>query len=126
MRHLRNSVTIRLIVTLLCLSFSSSYAGDSERISHLEKEVEELKVKIKSIEKILSPKTSQNPISTSEGWKNISNWRMLKSGMNYEDVRTVLGEPQRIDGGNVAYWIYSNSGRVIFVRDKVTSWEEPR
>ena len=126
MQYLRPIATIKLLVAILCLSFSNSYAGDSERISRLEKEVEELQGKIKSIEKILTQKSTQNSIATSEGWKNISNWRSLKNGMSYEEVRAILGEPQRIDGGEVAFWRYPNQGRITFMQDKLYSWVEPR
>jgi hypothetical protein len=45
--------------------------------------------------------------------------------MSMEDVRSLLGEPEKIDGGSVAFWYYPRSGEVMFVSGKLTSWKEP-
>ncbi len=66
------------------------------------------------------------PVQTGDGWKALTNWRSLKSGMSPSDVRAVLGEPDRVKGGDVAFWYYTNGGNVTFISDKVTSWTEPR
>jgi hypothetical protein len=63
---------------------------------------------------------------TGEGWKSVSNWRKLKTDMEYDEVRMILGEPHRIDGGGVARWYYQNGGKATFIGDKLQSWEEPR
>lgn len=64
-------------------------------------------------------------VGASDGWKYLQNWHTLKNGMGYEDVRSILDEPSKVDGGSVAYWYYQNNGRVIFIREKIQSWEEP-
>jgi hypothetical protein len=114
--------------TLLLVTVSfSSVASDSDRITQLEKEVKELKIRLTTLE---SPQSNtsgnQKPASSSEGWKSVANWRSLRIGMEPEYIRKLLGEPSRIDGGTVAFWVYPNSGEVTFVREQVTQWREPR
>ena len=116
------------LVAYLLATFSiSSFASDSDRITQLEKEVQELKIRLTNLESPSNkPQTSQRYSNLSDGWKNIANWRMLKKGMSYDDVRGTLGEPIRIDGGNFTYWTYSNRGSVTFYNDRLDSWTEPR
>lgn len=106
---------------------SNSYAQDGERIDKLEKEMQEIKARLSRLE--ASPRNQSNaqePVTSSEGWKSIANWRKLTNGMSTSDVRKILGEPQRIDGGNVAFWTYQNRGQVTFMDEKLYSWKEPR
>jgi hypothetical protein len=119
--------TITIIVFLSLGIAFNSYADDSDRIDQLEKEVQELKVRISKIESLLSnPNAAQEVVTSSEGYKSIANWRKLTTDMGYSDVRKILGEPQRVDGGSIAEWYYPNGGTVIFLRDKAWKWREPR
>jgi len=54
------------------------------------------------------------------------NWRKLYKDMSTSDVQKILGEPHRVDGGNLASWHYQNGGRVVFYEGKVDHWREPR
>ena len=117
---------IAIILLSLGVTFNS-YADDSDRIDQLEKEVQELKVRISKIESLLSnPNAAQEVVTSSEGYKSIANWRKLTTDMGYSDVRKILGEPQRVDGGSIAEWYYPNGGTVIFQRNKAWQWREPR
>jgi len=42
------------------------------------------------------------------------------------DVRGLLGEPQRVDGGDIANWYYPNRGSVGFFLGKLNRWQEPK
>jgi len=118
--------TLLLAIVLTLTSFSS-FANDSERITQLENQVNELKLRIQKLESF-PPNASnqQKQVVANEGAKSIANWRKLNRGMSYNDVRGLLGEPLRIEGGGVAYWMYSNNGRVTFVMDTLSSWNEPQ
>jgi hypothetical protein len=116
-----------LLAIVLTLTTFSSFANDSERITQLENQVNELKLRIQKLENPQSNASNQQKqVVANEGAKSIANWRKLNRGMSYNDVRGLLGEPLRIEGGGVAYWMYSNNGRVTFVRDTLSSWNEPQ
>jgi hypothetical protein len=120
---MKNSLVVCLLLTL---SFGSM-ASDSDRITQLEKEVQELKARLRVLETPApKPIVNNKPTTSTEGWKSLANWRSLKSGMSYDEVRAILGEPTRIAGGNLAFWYYPNRGDVTFREDKLTNWVEPR
>jgi len=102
-------------------------AQDSERITALEKEVQELKVRLSKLE--ASPDASEKkppPAAPSEDVASLSNWKKLKTDMTTSEVRAILGEPIRIDGAAFVSWHYKNGGQVRFVTGRVERWSEPR
>jgi len=113
---------IRTIAIIGFLSLAvpfSSYANDSDRISQLEKELQEIKLRLAKLESLLSdPSKAQEVVASAEGWKSIVNWRKLRTGMDPSDVRKILGEPHRVKGGKFARWFYENDGMVHFYEDK--------
>lgn len=106
----------------------SCFASDSDRITQLEKEVQDLKHRLTQLEAPPSSSTTrQKPVVASSGdWKILANWRSLKKGMSYEEVRALLGEPARIQGGDMTYWFYPSQSGVTFYKDKLDFWTEPR
>jgi len=117
-----------IIIGLLSLVVAfNSYAQDSDRIDQMEKDIQELKLQVSRLESLLShPSLAQEILPSGEGWKSIVNWRKLSPGMNTSDVKKILGEPYRVDGGDIAAWYYKNHGRVYFYEQKVDRWMEPR
>ena len=102
-------------------------AQDSERITALEKEVQELKVRLSRLE--ASPDASEKkpaPAAPSEDVASLSNWKKLKTDMTTSQVRAILGEPIRIDGAAIVSWHYKNGGQVRFITGRVERWTEPR
>ena len=117
-----------IVIGLLSLVVAfNSYAQDSDRIDQLEKEIQVLKLRVLTIESLISnPSLTQEVVPSGEGWNSVANWRKLSTDMNYNDVRKILGEPYRVDGGNMVIWYYKNDGRVVFIEGKVHEWTEPR
>lgn len=133
--------TIAMIVFLSLGVAFNSYADDSDRIDQLEKQVQELKLRVSKLETLLNksnatpskpvtklskPDANKNVITSGDGWKSISSWKKLFSGMSHKDVRKILGEPSRTRGGEYfETWNYPNSGYVIFKYGKVFRWTGP-
>lgn len=118
----------KLLITVLLSAFvSCAYAQDA-RISQLEKDVQELKARVARLENPSSAAPSANaaPVASADGWKQIANWRKLSKDMSMWDVRGILGEPARQDGGNFTNWFYPNRGVVTFYESKLYMWQEPR
>jgi hypothetical protein len=118
---------LALAISLSVMPFSS-FASDSDRIAQLEKEVQELKVRLIKIEMPQNATSNQHrSIASTDGWKFLANWRSLKQGMSYDDVRVVLGEPEKVRAsGPLTYWYYSNRSEVNFYQDRLDGWTEPR
>ena len=111
---------------LIAVAFNAN-AQDIDRINQLEKEVREINIRLSKLESLLSnPGKPHEHVTPGEGWKSIMNWRKLTTDMDYSDVQKTLGEPQRVDGGQVAHWYYQNGGNVTFMGGKVYQWSEPR
>ena len=111
---------------LLAVAFNSN-AQDSDRIDQLEKEIQEIKLRLLKLESLLSnPSKAQELVKSSEGWKSVMNWRKLTTGMSTSDVQEILGAPHRVDGGTFTTWYYQNRGEVFFYDGKVDRWMEPR
>jgi outer membrane protein assembly factor BamE (lipoprotein component of BamABCDE complex) len=117
-------LAIAVIISLVT-SFSS-YAHDSDRIEQLEKDAQKTKQRLSILESKLQNKNAvKGHVITGDGWESIANWRKLTTGMNTSAVQKILGEPQRVEGGNIARWYYENGGRVMFYEGKLDGWSEP-
>ena len=109
----------RLLLALLLIPVA--HAHDADRIDQLER-------RIQAIETQLSELTSSQvqPFKTGEGWKSLNNWRSLRRGMRPIEVREILGDAHRVDGGYFTHWHYQNGGVVIFANEEVKEWTEPQ
>jgi len=114
-------------IGLLGMAAFSAHAQNDPRVDRLEAEVRDLQLRLSKIEAAQGGlAVGQKPEASGSGWKSLSNWRQLKTGMTPEQVRAILGEPRRISGGKVARWEYSNGGASTFMDEKLFSWQEPR
>jgi len=118
--------TIFLSALLSVISFSA-IAQDNSRINQLEQEIQSINLRLSKLESVqgISTDAPKAP-ANNDGWKSLANWRQLTTGMTPSDVRRMLGEPSRVDGGKFAIWHYQNRGDVTFMDGKVYRWSEPR
>lgn len=122
--HALRAIPVGLLALVVV---SGAHAQSADPTEQLEKEIRDIKLRLSNLEAAQgNPATSAEPVQSGGGWKAVANWRALKSGMSPSDVRGLLGEPARLDGGYVARWYYPSGGQVIFISDRVTSWTEPR
>ncbi len=121
---MKKIIAIGFVVSVV--SFSA-FAHDAERLTKLENEVQELKLKLSKLEMpTQAPVDSKSNVTSTDGWKSQKNWRNLTAGMSPSEVRGLLGEPQQIRGGTVTIWIYQNNGDVAFLKDGLHAWREPK
>ena len=121
-RLMKHSLVVCLLLTL---SFGS-IASDSDRITQLEKEVQELKNRLTTLESPVNKAIVQKSTVMSDGWKSLANWRLLKKGSSFNEVRATLGEPEKVRAsGSLTFWSYSNRGEVTFYEDRLDGWKEP-
>jgi hypothetical protein len=114
------------VFILAAITAASAHAHDSQRLDQLENEIRELKQRISALE---SPRRgsrdSSLPITPGDGWKTVDNWRKLRRGMRPIEVRRVLGEAHRVEGGYFTRWFYQNDGVVTFANEELNEWKEP-
>lgn len=119
-----------IILTTFVASISIAIpieAAEQDKNNRLERRILDLEKRVSKLEAISkgAPQgDSRGP--TSSNWKDLKNWRQLRVGMSYDEVRTLLGEPEKIEGGNVAFWYWDNRrASVGFISEKLYSWSEP-
>lgn len=122
------------LVTSIALSFAPVAAAGQDtttasllrRIEVLERSNAALEQRVLELEVVIKSAPSQNrPVTPSGTWRDLANWRRLRIGMNMNEVRALLGEPERVDAGPVTFWRWPNAN-VYFMDGKVEGWSEPR
>ena len=96
------------------------------RIDLLERRTADLEQRVRELEAVIKSEPSQGqPIPASTRWRDLANWRRLHLGMKMDEVRALLGEPERVDAGYVTYWRWSGAN-VSFISGKLEGWSEPQ
>jgi hypothetical protein len=99
------------------------------RIDHLERTTIELEQRVRELEALIRTEPSQGrPAAVSRQWRDIQNWRRLRMGMTMDQVRAILGEPERVVAGSRTMWHWGDTGigHVTFDRSgRVDGWWEP-
>ena len=96
------------------------------RIDLVERRSADLERRVRELEAMIKAEPSQERRPAASGnWRDVQNWRQLRMGMSYAEVRALLGEPKRVDAGLVTYWHWDNAD-VQFREDRLIGWSEPR
>lgn len=96
------------------------------RVDFLERRVTDLERRVRDLEAPIAAEPSRDRrVSSSPDWRDLQNWRRLSRGMSMDEVRALLGDPQRVEAGPLTYWHWSNA-QVYFMLDKLEGWSEPR
>lgn len=110
----------------IAVAQDSSNASLVRRIEQLERTNADLERRIRDIESaIRRDSASSRPIAITNKWREQANWRRLRTGLSMDEVRALLGEPERVDGGGITTWRWAD-GHVLFILNKVDSWSEPK
>ncbi len=104
------------------------------RLEQLERTVRVLERRIAVLEAAApAPPVGQAQPATDPGsWRELANWRQVQRGMTMDQVRVLLGEPDRVESaGTFTSWYWGDfleGGDVRFDADsrRVEGWSEPR
>ena len=103
-----------------------STASLIQRVEQLERANAALEQRIHLLESVMQrDSASGRPLGLSNKWRETANWRGLRTGLSMADVRALLGEPERVDGGDITTWRWAD-GTATFVLNTLQSWSEPK
>ncbi|MBL1260982.1 MAG: hypothetical protein COB33_010680 [Thiotrichaceae bacterium] len=103
----------------------------TERLSELEQRLNTIEKKPTMVTRTTIIKTDNSlPPPTNPGeWQDTANWIHIKVGMDYQDVRDLLGEPIKIRRGASEFWYYTeqkfDGPHLKFLFKKVHAWKAP-
>jgi hypothetical protein len=68
------------------------------RIDLLERRTIDLEARVRELEALFRAEPARRPpVAASTKWRDVQNWRQLRMGMTMDQVRALLGEPERVD-----------------------------
>jgi|WetSurMetagenome_2_1015567.scaffolds.fasta_scaffold175981_2 hypothetical protein len=135
MRNNRNRLYLRLgslIVLAAVLSTPVFSQSLDQKVKELEKKIAQLEQRIVKLEETIVElqKTQARPVAVSASkWKDKANWRLLKKGMNKNEVGQILGTAPKVVAnsiyGDIWYFPDLQGGFASFDKDGLlTTWNE--
>ena len=120
--------------SLPAVAVAQNASADSllRRIEFLERTTTDLERRVLELEaRVRSEPAREWSAPASSKSRDIQNWRRLRRGMTMDQVRTLLGEPERVDamGALSTIWRWDSLGIAHVSFDgrsnKLESWSEP-
>ena len=129
---------VALLAAVACCSLprvalAQTATADSlrRRIDQIERTTAELERRLHELEMLVKREPSRaGQVPASSKWRDLQNWRRLRRGMTMDEVRALLGEPERVEAMGVVgtFWQW-DSGRASVRFDgfsgKLDAWSEP-
>jgi hypothetical protein len=130
-------VAILAAIAFLCIppaAAAQQASVDSlvRRVSNLERITIDLERRVRELEAISKSEPARvQSVSSPAKWRNVQNWRRLRRGMTMDEVRALVGEPDKVDamGGLRTTWHWGSYGGAIAYfdgrSDRLEGWSEP-
>jgi hypothetical protein len=125
MMYLRRKEMKKLAFLCLWLIAGVTLFAQDLTLAQLNQKVIELERRIQLLEKVLSSQSMTSDTNSRQLPAGKESWRKLKKGMSKDEVRMLLGEPDRVTvSPSSTYWVFSD-GQIIFDdSDRVSYWSE--
>ena len=104
-------------------TFSDSLRRQVVLLERRTTDLEQRVLELEALIKVERPRDRRS--STSPNWRDVQNWRRLRQGMTEDEVRALLGEPDRVQAGGVTFWYWTDAANVYFISGKLEGWSEP-
>jgi hypothetical protein len=96
------------------------------RIDLLERRSADLEQRVRALEAGMKGEPSRDlSVPTSAKSQDLQNWRRLRIGMKMDEVRVLLGEPDRVVVIGATHWYYPGGDVSFDSRGKLEGWFEP-
>jgi hypothetical protein len=126
-------VALLAAATFLCWPAAAIAQGTSvdslaRRVELLELTTSELAARVRQLEALVGSEPSRDrALPAPAKWRDLQNWRRLRRGMKMDEVRALLGEPERVDNtGYFTTWRWQFPASVEFDSGgKLRGWSEP-
>lgn len=123
-------VALAAVISAVMLPAAAHSQGTSSevlvrKVDSLQLMVSELESRIAALENLVRVTPRGPVVDAAPNARDIGSWRRLSENMTMDDVRSLLGEPEKIDGGSMAVWYYPRGGEVIFMFGRLSRWSEP-
>jgi len=97
------------------------------RIELLERQTADLEQRVRDLEALIKTEPSRaRSVPASDKWQDLGNWRRLRTGMKPAEVRALLGEPEHVEGVEIAAWFWPGGPSVTLLDGKVSPWSQPQ
>ena len=127
-------VLLTTLVAALVPAVAKGQAASSDSLAHrivvLESKTADLEQRLLTLEALIKTQPSRAvPAPGSGNWHDLANWRRLRRGMTEEEVRAILGEPEKVEVLSIqTTWTWGKipkGASLNFVNDELAGWSEP-
>lgn len=126
-------VAVLAAVSIPAVAAGQETAADSllRRIDLIERRTIELERRVRELEGLLAIEPARTrAVAASSQSQDVQNWRRLRLSMTMDQVRALLGEPERVHvAGPWTFWNWDSLGganvRFYNRSGEVDAWSEP-
>jgi len=117
---------VALLTAFVTFSIPAVAPAQQPSADSLLRRIEHLEQRVRELEAVLKGESSRDlSVPTSAKSRDLQNWRRLRIGMKMDEVRALLGEPERVVVIGSTTWSYPGASVSFDLRGKLEGWSEP-